>query len=58
MEDTDMEELTLSEVALEFHINRGTINNWVNDGKLPVSKHYTELGQMYYKVKRGEVTKL
>lgn len=58
-DDPDMEELTLSEVAQEFRINRGTIGNWVNRGDLEISSiHYSELGVKYYKVRRGEVAKL
>jgi predicted site-specific integrase-resolvase len=58
-DDPDMEELTLSEVAQEFRINRGTIGNWVNKGKLSISStHFSELGVKYYKVRRGDVSKL
>lgn len=58
-DDAAMEELTLSEVSQEFKINRGTLGNWVNLGKLTVSStHYSELGVKYYKVRRGDVAKL
>ncbi len=57
--DPDMDELTLSEVSDEFRINRGTVGNWVNRGELPSSsEHYSELGVKYYKVRRGDVTKV
>jgi predicted site-specific integrase-resolvase len=53
------EELTLSEVSQEFKINRGTLGNWVNLGKLkPSSTNYSELGVKYYKVRRGDVVEL
>jgi len=59
-QESDMEELTLSEAAAEFRINRGTLNNWVygSKPKLTGIPHYTELGQLYYTVRRGDITKL
>lgn len=56
--ESDMEELTLSQVAAEFRIKRSTLNVWVWSGKLPSRPEYTELGVKYYLVRRGEVSKL
>jgi hypothetical protein len=54
--EADMEELTLSQVAAEFHINRNSLNVWVWSGKIPARKDITELGVPYYLVKRGDVS--
>src|SRR5690348_728948 len=51
-EDYSMEELTLSQAAKEFKINRGTLNNWLHQGKIPARKEFGELGIQYYLVKR------
>lgn len=57
-EDDPMEEeLTLSQIHQEFHINRGTLNNWLHQKKIPARKELSELGIEYYLVKRGEITK-
>lgn len=54
-EDNSMEELTVSEAAKEFRIKRGTLNNWIWQGKIPARKAFGELGIEYYLVKRGEI---
>jgi hypothetical protein len=55
--EDDMEELTLSQIAKEFHINRGTLNNWVYRGRIPARKEFSDLGIQYYLIRRGEITK-
>lgn len=52
----DMEEITLSQAAEEFHIKRKTLNIWVWSGKIPARKDITELGVPYYMVQRGAVS--
>lgn len=52
----DMEEITLSQAAEEFHIKRKTLNSWVWSGKIPSRKDVTELGVPYYMVQRGAVS--
>lgn len=56
--DPAMEELTLSQISKEFRINRGTLNNWVNDGILTGHKEYTEVGTSFWLIKRGEVERV
>lgn len=56
-DDPQMEEITLSQAASEFHIKRGTLNNWVWRGLIPSRKEFGELGIEYYMVRRGEITK-
>jgi hypothetical protein len=56
-DDPMEEELTLSQVAKEFRLNRSTLNVWVWAGKIPSRLDHTELGVPYYWVKRGEVSK-
>lgn len=54
--ENDMEELTLSQVSQEFHLNRKTLNIWVRAGKIASRKEITELGVPYYLVRRGAVS--
>lgn len=56
--DPAMEELTLSQISQEFRINRGTLNNWVNDGILKGRKEHTELGTPFWLIRRGEVERV
>lgn len=55
-DDPEMEELTLSQIAKEFHLNRSSLNVWVSSGKLPSRLDYTELGVPYRLVRRGAVS--
>jgi predicted site-specific integrase-resolvase len=57
-DDPAMEELTLSQIAQEFRINRGTLNNWMNDGILKGRKEFTEVGTSFWLVRRGEVERV
>lgn len=56
--DPAMEELTLSQIAQEFRIKRGTLNNWVRDGVLQGRKEFTEVGTTFWLIKRGEVERV
>lgn len=58
--DTDPmdEELTLRAIAKEFHLNLGTLRNWVSDGLVTTRKQTSELGVDYHVVKRSEITKV
>ncbi len=50
--------LTLTQASQEFHIKRNTLSNYVWRGRLPARKEFTELGQPYYLVKRGDISTL
>lgn len=56
--DPAMEELTLSQISKEFKINRGTLNNWMNDGIMTGRKEITEIGTYFWLVRRGEVERV
>lgn len=58
MEDTSMEEMTLAYASIEFGINRGTLANWVSDGRLPSELRRTELNQPYRVIRRGDLERL
>lgn len=55
--DPDLEELTISQAAREFKINRKSLNVWVHSKKIPARKETSELGMEYWLVKRGDVAK-
>lgn len=55
-DDPEMEELTLSQIAEEFHLNRNSLNVWVSSGKIPSRLEHTELGVPYRLVRRGAVS--
>lgn len=54
-DNRDMEELTISQAAREFRINRGTLNNWVYLKKLPARREVDQLGTEYYLIQRGKL---
>lgn len=53
-----MEEyIPLSQASREFKVKHSTLTVWVWAGKIPSRVEFSDLGQKYYMVKRGEVSK-
>lgn len=55
-EDSEMEELTISQASKEFHIKPKTLGVWLSSGKIPSRLEHSELGVPYRLVRRGAIS--
>ena len=55
-QDDPMEEyIPLSQASREFKVKHSTLTVWVWADKIPSRTEFSDLGQKYYLVKRGDV---